>query len=447
MLRAATVLDDRERAEDFLAAAEQYEDSDNLRVKQGDIDLGHYDKAALFAIGDDVFSHEFTTANGYGDRLYVSPRRVHVGARGGTDTFSCAGCHSVGGPDGAGSPTQNAFVYGDGDRTSTANVRNPPALLGLGIVQQLAAEMTRDLQRERAVAVEKAAATHASVEATLASKGVSFGHVVASPDGAVDTSQVSGVDPDLVVRPFGWKGTVARLRRFAEDAARTHFGIQSTVLAEGNRVRADPAHLGAGTAWFDPDADGKTRELEEGVLTAMACYLAMLEAPVILPPHDQGLRDRWANGSRLFDSIGCAGCHTRELPLRDRQWHETADSTKGEVVIDVLADGEQPKGPGEVKLFSDLRRHAMGSLLADAHGGEDGVPAGTFLTRPLWGLAESAPYLHDGRAPTVPEAIEAHGGEAQAARDAFVALSPDEQADVHVFLLSLSREPKVRFAR
>jgi CxxC motif-containing protein (DUF1111 family) len=179
----------------------------------------------------------------------------------------------------------------------------------------------------------------------------------------------------------------------------------------------------------------------------MACYLAMLEAPVILPPHDQGLRERWANGSRLFDSTGCATCHKRELPVRNRNWHETADSTPGEVVIDVLADGDGPKGPAEVKLFSDLRRHAMGDALADPRPSEDGIARDVFLTRPLWGLAESAPYLHDGSAPTIPNAILAHGGEARAARDAFAALPEHDQADLHVFLLSLTREPKLRYAR
>ena len=219
------------------------------------------------------------------------------------------------------------------------------------------------------------------------------------------------------------------------------------MLLEQNHSRADPAHLGGGPDWFDPDADGKTRELEEGVLTAAACYLAMLEVPVLVPPRDQGLRERWASGSRLFDAVGCAGCHVRSMPLRERTWHETADSTDGEVVIEVLADGDMPKGPPEVKLFSDLKRHEMGPELADAHDGEERVPRGVFLTRPLWGLAESAPYLHDGRAATIPEAILLHGGEAAPARDAFAALPRDEQADVHVFLLSLTREPKVRFAR
>jgi CxxC motif-containing protein (DUF1111 family) len=63
-----------------------------------------------------------------------------------------------------------------------------------------------------------------------------------------------------------------------------------------------------------------------------------------------------------------------------------------------------------------------------------------FLTRPLWGLAETAPYLHDGRAPTVHDAILLHGGEAAAARDAYLALDAKGRASVRVFLASLSRE-------
>ena len=66
-----------------------------------------------------------------------------------------------------------------------------------------------------------------------------------------------------------------------------------------------------------------------------------------------------------------------------------------------------------------------------------------FLTRPLWGLAETAPYLHDGRAPTVHDAIVLHGGEATAARDAYLALDEKGRASVRVFLTSLSREPKL----
>jgi CxxC motif-containing protein (DUF1111 family) len=59
---------------------------------------------------------------------------------------------------------------------------------------------------------------------------------------------------------------------------------------------------------------------------------------------------------------------------------------------------------------------------------EAGVAPELFLTKKLWGMANEPPYMHHGRALTITEAILMHGGEAQAARDAFAAL-PDHQRD------------------
>jgi hypothetical protein len=448
ILTGALDLADLERFEEFLEASEKGEDREHVVVRQDDIDAGFYSKEQLFLRGDALFSHEFRQGDGFGSEPYNTLHRVHTAVRGGLDTYSCAGCHSVGGADGAGSETQNAFLFGDGDRISTAVVRNAPHALGLGMVQALAAEMTVELTLARQAAIEEAAQTGAPVALTLTSKGVAFGSLTAHPDGSVDTAKVEGVSEDLVVRPFGWKGNVARLRRFVEDAARIHFGVQSHVLALGYKDAPDLDRLGPGPDWWDPDGDGVQRELEEGTLTAGALYLAMLEVPVIIPPHDPGLRGRWSNGQALFDAIGCAGCHTRELALNYSYWSEAPDTGTGAPYkINLLLDGDAPKGSSLVKLFSDLKRHDMGPELADARESDEGIPKSVFLTRPLWGLAETPPYLHDGRAPTIPAAILAHGGEAKGARDAFAALSAAEQADVHIFLLSLTREPKVRVAQ
>ena len=45
-----------------------------------------------------------------------------------------------------------------------------------------------------------------------------------------------------------------------------------------------------------------------------------------------------------------------------------------------------------------------------------GVAVTEYLTPRLWGMADSAPYLHDGRAPSFDYAIAGHGGEEAAAR-------------------------------
>lgn len=451
MVSEAQALADLERYEEFLEAAEKGEDGEHIQLFQSDIDEGNYgynSLARLFRFGDSLFAHEFRNEEGYGAAANSQLQRVHDGVYGGRDTFSCAGCHSVGGPDGAGSDAQNAFLAGDGDRQSSANARNPPAVLGLGFVQALAAEMTFDLQFARQNAVELTASQGSGATVPLESKGVSFGSLVIHPDGTLDTSKVVGVDPDLVVKPFGWKGHTAHLRRFTEDAARIHFGIQSDVLCASYEDAPDVKRLGPGPQWFDPDNDGIYHELLEGIITASAVYMALLESPVMLPPHDPGLRDRWAHGGALFAEVGCNDCHRSSLHLDSAKWSEYSDTTDGPpVTLNLVNDGDRPRSHLVVPLFSDLKRHDMGKKLADPHDDPNGVPRSVFLTRPLWGLAESPPYLHDGRAATIPAAILEHGGEAQPARDAFAALSADDKADITIFLLSLTREPKPRMAR
>jgi CxxC motif-containing protein (DUF1111 family) len=78
----------------------------------------------------------------------------------------------------------------------------------------------------------------------------------------------------------------------------------------------------------------------------------------------------------------------------------------------------------------------MGGELAEPID-EVGSGAQTFMTAELWGVGSTPPYLHDGRATTLTEAIVAHAGEARSARDAFVAQSPTDQDNVIAFLNSL----------
>lgn len=447
-VQEALALSTRERMDEYKSAAQPDEERESLILLSDHLQEIFSDPELVFIVGDAFFGHNHRADAGFGG-LVQGPKlhRVHRGLAGGLDTQSCMGCHSVGGADGAGATTQNALLLGDGDALSSAQPRNPPALLGLGLIQSLAVEMSADLVAQRDQGLARARASGEAREVALRSKGVDFGRLVAQPDGRLDTSGVRGVSADLVVRPFGWKGDVARLRRFTEEAARLHFGAQSTELVARAKAHPDPARLGEGP-WWDPDQDGISREIEEGSLTASAAYLAMLETPVILPPQDPGLLDRWGEGSRRFDALGCAECHRRALRLDDRIWVERPDDPDGEpITINLLSDGEAPRGTDQVALFSDLQRHAMGPALADTVPHPDGLPLDQFLTRPLWGLAESAPYLHDGRAVTLPQAILAHGGEAQAARDAYAALSEKERADLTIFLLSLTRAPRPRVSR
>jgi CxxC motif-containing protein (DUF1111 family) len=58
-------------------------------------------------------------------------------------------------------------------------------------------------------------------------------------------------------------------------------------------------------------------------------------------------------------------------------------------------------------------------------------------TAPLWGLRARAPYLHDGRASTIHEAILLHAGEATTIRNRFAGLSSGQQEAIIAFLNSI----------
>jgi CxxC motif-containing protein (DUF1111 family) len=58
-------------------------------------------------------------------------------------------------------------------------------------------------------------------------------------------------------------------------------------------------------------------------------------------------------------------------------------------------------------------------------------------TAPLWGLRARSPFLHDGRASTIDEAIRLHDGEANAARNRYIQLTPQQQQEIVAFLNSI----------
>jgi hypothetical protein len=427
----------------------------------------------LFIVGDELFGYLFRPENGWGSggraeraaNAYMPhPSRIHRGESGGPDSFACIHCHFKGGPDGAGMQTQNAFLRGDGERMAGADQRNAPHLLGLGPVQALATEMTMQLQRQAAKLGEQARSEGRRVEAPLAANDVSFGTLAANPDGSLDHRRVEGIDPDLVVRPFGWKGHQATLRGMAEESFHLHQGLVSVPIQkaveegrlDGRIYRPNGAAVGSpGSEPSDLDEDGVHFEVDSGMLSTMVGYLSQLEVPVIRPPRDPGLLDAFAEGRARFETLGCAGCHVPTLalgtPLVDARAEPGVEPKGPVLVVNVAKDGDGPKiepkyaGPNTpylVHLFSDLKRHDMGPDLATPEP-QGTIPASVFLTRSLWGLAETAPYLHDGRAPTVHDAIVLHGGEAAGARDAYLALAEPERAAVRVFLMSLSRQPKL----
>jgi CxxC motif-containing protein (DUF1111 family) len=95
--------------------------------------------------------------------------------------------------------------------------------------------------------------------------------------------------------------------------------------------------------------------------------------------------------------------------------------------------------PGSsIRPFTDLLLHDMGPALADKVQTAPGVDLAEFRTPPLWGLVSSGPpYLHDGRATTITDAISMHGGEATRSVAQWRALSEGDRGALNEFLASL----------
>jgi hypothetical protein len=99
-------------------------------------------------------------------------------------------------------------------------------------------------------------------------------------------------------------------------------------------------------------------------------------------------------------------------------------------------------GKAFADIFGDFKRHDMGPDNAEEITRIDeagnSIPGSVFITAELWGVGSSAPYLHDGSATTLQEAVtRGHGGEAAPERDAFRALSSEERGDLLRFLDNL----------
>ena len=107
-------------------------------------------------------------------------------------------------------------------------------------------------------------------------------------------------------------------------------------------------------------------------------------------------------------------------------------------------------------IYSDLLLHDMGRPLSDsgaytvlepeiASKDKPKQPRAAseleWRTPPLWGLRDSAPYLHDGRAATVADAVALHGGEGLTAARAYKRLSEKEREQVELFLQTLAAPP------
>jgi cytochrome c peroxidase len=431
------------------------------RIAQADIDRGAFTPAALFDIGDFLFETIYRVQDGMGNGLAAAPanntlrpnfrpfpNNVHFAAFGAPEAQSCVSCHNVGGDDGAGDLNHNIFQIGDGINRASGVPRNPPPLLGSGLRQRIGEEMTAELQGQLAAGKAQAAATQANITVTLKSKNTNFGSAVARPDGTVDFALLNpGIDSDLVVKPFGWKGREATIRRFIEGGFRVHFGMQTQPSIVKHCATPNVNTFGTGANCQDPDGDGVTNEITEGQLSAEAVYMGLRETPVRVPAATAAAQTRVSQGEALFNQVGCQFCHRQNMTINVPIHVEPADTTGGAGIrLNLATDTKDPHpalnadGTMTVEIWSDFKRHNMGTTDCDSKPFNQ-IGACFFMTPPLWGIRDTAPYLHDGRAPTLLDSVLMHGdGDDVNSVNAFKALTADDQSKIVEFMSSLGRQ-------
>jgi CxxC motif-containing protein (DUF1111 family) len=257
----------------------------------------------------------------------------------------------------------------DADALLTVTARNPTPLFGAGLIDALAVETIEAIARRQSSRIK--------------------GRVHRMKDGQIGR--------------FGWKAQVASLEDFVQTACANELGLENP----GHHQAASP---------LAPKARAKGLDLTQDECDALVTYIRSLPAPVECTSSETEDARVVEEGLRLFEQIGCAGCHVPNL-----------GSIRG--------------------IYGDLLLHKMGEDMRDRGqyypnvaidvGSTDTPKDEEWRTPPLWGVADSGPYMHDGRAQTLAEAITLHGGQGAYSARAFRGLSATDRSRVLRFLGSL----------
>lgn len=358
-----------------------------------------------FTVGGIAFNRVQTVASGLGPIFNNS---------------GCANCHNFPVAGGSGSATVVRFGL------NTNGVFNPLTSLGGSLLQDNSTTTNFETVPASAnVSIRRSTQPcfGMGLMEAIADNTIQTNAAAANADGIVGVVSLvtDPIDGHQHVGRFGWKAQQATLLAFTADAANNEVGITSRIFPVGqapngnttlyNQLNtvADPNDNidGTGKADIDRDAD----------------FQRFLSPPPTLP-----LTANAIAGKALFTQIRCDICHTPSLPTSPAFIPVSDLASVTNTVITALSSKSVP-------LYSDLLLHKMGAL-ADGIA-QASAATNQMRTAPLWGLRQSLPYLHDGRAFTVDAAIRAHAGDAALSQSRYVNLSTNQQSQLVEFLNSL----------
>ncbi|MGJ4941467.1 di-heme oxidoredictase family protein [Bradyrhizobium sp. HKCCYLS1011] len=470
--------------------------------------LAENDPFALYWRGRDLVQRVYTEADGamtrageMGGPLYVAghasdrspePPRMHR-----DHAASCGMCHAVPFAE----PGSGPVIASTGPRG-----RDTPHFFGAGLVEAIGAQI-RDtilascdrLRKGWISKTDAIAGCQALVRPTDTSLPIDFGNIRPDTHGipalnssirvwfvdaaglpidaaGLNDGRVAGFD--FAVDVFGWGrgtrswpdgrvtsegGEAATVREFATLAADAHIGIGSDDLTQvGHRFSADSIGGRANISLFgalqfdlgavhaeDPSsldsglsAPPSTTRLmfTTGDLDAIEFYMLHLPPPAILESPES------TRGEEVFKSIGCGQCHIDRWTVMDDRRRfvvEPLTRVSGKTSrIELSLNRHKAQKPTDVRVFSDFRQWDIGTAFYEPRF--DGTIQTVHRTAPLWGVATTAPYGHDGRFETLEQVILAHGGAADHAARAFERLPEEQRNAVIAFLRSLQLYPTLQ---
>ncbi|MCI0700829.1 MAG: c-type cytochrome, partial [Planctomycetia bacterium] len=209
------------------------------------------------------------------------------------------------------------------------------------------------------------------------------------------------------VGKFGWKAQFASLEEFVAAACANELGL-GTPTAEQAKPLSAPNYSA------EPDLNKKQ-------FRSLVAFVKTLPKPVEVSGDPEA-----AHGKELFGTVGCAICHVPNMG--------GVKNVYSDFLLYTLDDPPPPGGGSEYASEPDPR-------LELPKRSEDDPKPDEWKTPMLWGVADSAPYMHDGSAATLKDAILKHRGQAKNVTEKYKALSPGDQAAVLAFLGTLKAPP------
>jgi CxxC motif-containing protein (DUF1111 family) len=256
---------------------------------------------------------------------------------------------------------------------------------------------------------------------------------------------------DGSVGRFGWKGQETSLKEFIQVACAAELGLQVPRVNQGIDVMAvamePPTEEAAPPAQSPKEYERYQREakakeaaarkreaaarqrakldLTEMEVDALVDFVAKLPRPTTRRPYLSAGENSVENGRKLFEQVGCASCHLPQLGTLEGAYTDLLVHKMGSQLND------------SAEYYGQQQRNPTQTGKPNQKGNSQQAAADEWRTPPLWGVRDSAPYLHDGRAETIEQAIAFHEGSADASSLAYFDLSRDDRRKILSFLSSL----------